>query len=417
MFRTSRPMFCVVAACLWGCVQLLYAASGYAAQTVWTPSIGLHEVYDDNAFFEHEADYETRITPTLSYVRTTERQQTQVNAGFTVLRYVENSDRDTLNQSYGVSHSFQAYPRWNLSFRGNYNRDNTFEQALEEEGIVANTSLRHNFSTSPSVTYQLTERQSIGVTPRVQGTIYEDDSFFDQQAYGSSIFYRYIWSEATSLVSNVSYTRKNYKRPYVLLVADSSGNILEDEERDENVWSVFQSVRHQFSERLSGEAGVGVTHTSLEQNNFEGAVDVTGGQAFLAERRTDSSFAFNYSIGATYRFERCSVSSSLRQSTDTSVLGETTNRTSFQSSASYRLQERLTSTVSANYTQSSTDDDSEYSSYSIGPSLRYNVKNSRWSFNLGYSYTHSELNSAGDSEDRNRISAGVQWNFPIDNPI
>ena len=99
----------------------LSARRGHGDEFKLIPSLALKEEYNDNIFFTEKAradDFITTVTPGLELIDRTEKVDVNLVARAHVLRYVNNTGLDNVDQNYlgdSVIHLIQ-----NGSFRGRH---------------------------------------------------------------------------------------------------------------------------------------------------------------------------------------------------------------------------------------------------------------------------------------------------------
>jgi hypothetical protein len=273
---------------------LLALALGSAVATTqavaqeWTiePTIATSVGYDDNIFFTGASDVELRATPSLSMQRTDPRGYYEISAELDGFVYPSEDEFSRLDQAYAALMQRELTERTRFDLQLGLDIDNTFEETLLEEGVVAEKSFRYDFGFQPAFLHEITPRDSLEARYELRRVSYDDDDFFDRFAHTPSLEYRHELSRRTELLARGAYTR-----------VDAADDAV-DEEVDQNIGTLVAGIERDLNPRtrLSIEAGAAYVNETLT-NGVDAELDFV---EFIGDANLRYSLQrTNFTIGAS----------------------------------------------------------------------------------------------------------------------
>lgn len=398
MLRLLRSVFWFLYYLGLGCLIVIPAG---AAEHVITSSVRVRETYDDNVFFRDVADFEHLIAPALKLNSRTERAALSATAAWNISEYERHSQLDTVDQSYQLSGGISLTSRTQLELSGNYIRDYTFTEALEELGVVTERSIRTTASVQPSATIELTPRNRIEAVYDFNKTQYRLDRYPDYRAQGLSLTWVYDqMNERTSTIFQLGGTQVDY--------ATGDGDLRQQ------TWQGLVGINHRFTETFQVMLQGGARHTESKfpktEFIFVPPYFVTTTTRTVRER--DTTFILHSHLA--WHSERTTVSAQVTRDFVPSIYGEDITRDRVSASLKYRLREHLHCGFTATYHHSETEGlirTEKRETYAGRSMVNYRFSEHA-SLELGYAYTRTKDEITGQSDERNHIFVQVSTEWP-----
>ncbi|MFZ7112404.1 MAG: hypothetical protein ACOWYE_12035, partial [Desulfatiglandales bacterium] len=221
-----------------------------AAEISLNPSIGILGEYNDNIDFSRiyeEDDLLTRIRPALDVDYRTDLLSLQGRGAITVLRYLEETRRNTEYYDLGFNGAYKVTERVTANARFSYTKDETLESELEETGIVNFPADRTRFGSGGGVVYGITERDDIGLSYDYTRTNYDSDAYVDYDNSGLFLTYNRLLANMKDV-----FTVKAGYSDY-----DSDASKVEN-------YSLYLGWAHPFTETLQLTCFLGGRYTSTD---------------------------------------------------------------------------------------------------------------------------------------------------------
>lgn len=355
------------------------------------PGVTGAATYDDNVFFRDEADFELRLTPSLTLEANTERTKTKFSSRGDDYRYAELNEFDRFNHQHDLEASHELTPRWALTFKGNVTVDQTFEDVLEQEGVVTDKSERLRYSVNPGARWSLDERTVTDLGVQYAVTDQEQEELADLEVWSVSVgFARRLGDELTTVLARGSFQNVDIES------RDSSGT--------QRVYQALFGAERKISERLTVALlpGVGWTESSFDADALE----------------SDSSdLTYLVQASARWQWPRYSFALTYDRDITQSVFGEAITRNRFAARGGYDFTERLALSLSVDYTSSTTDGiQAERESQSVNSAARLSYRLDEDSA-VSLEYRRNDVieeREGSDSENhRNRITLQYSRAFPF----
>ncbi|MFA5983143.1 MAG: hypothetical protein WC782_03925 [Methylococcaceae bacterium] len=364
------------------CGSLSCQASDY----IFQPSFSATERYDDNFRLQARpsgSNFISTISPAIKFGYLQETGDLNANFKLNQLFYSNEPRLEATEKLFDSQYSF-AGERYNFSLAGNYSIQSSINTELEPtgSGILLNVNaFRTNRSISPSFSYRLTEKNSL------QLSYSYSDSAFDNTVRNANI--RGFKSQALSS----SLSHQFSPRQSVSLSASYS---LFDSASNQNSTSISVQAGWQYSLNEKTQLGLSVGRRSTDTESFGGRF-----------RSTSNGQIFSANISRTTEWGNLSFNAG--QQLNPATTGQQQQSTTFSASASYNINERLSSSISANYLQNQAAGGSTSSSRtltSFSPNLNW-----RWTeeIRLGLSYNYRQ--QAFQSQNTDAVGNSVQLQF------
>ncbi|KGK42900.1 hypothetical protein LH51_04020 [Nitrincola sp. A-D6] len=225
-----------------------------AADTGIEGSISQTLGYDDNFLFEEDAQSTLSyvLTPTLTGYYRTQTYTSSLTGSVAIKRY---SDFSRYNSQDPRLSWQQAWIRERalLSLNIGYTETEQREDAEEDLGDFSTRNTVKTYTFAPAYNYQLTQRDSIGLTFGYTERQYSEATSSDNQSYSLGGNWAHDLSERTILRANLSYT--NYEAQGLATETNS------------DIWRASLGATYNWSERTSITALLGANWQDLEERN------------------------------------------------------------------------------------------------------------------------------------------------------
>jgi hypothetical protein len=391
MISTSMSFFC-----------LMYGVS--PADTLWTPSIGLTAIQDDNIRFisdevedssvEEDSsfdndDYIYVVQPKLKLDYEQELTQIATDASVLIRRYQDNDEFDDEIYRFNLDGRNYITERFNLRGRYRFIKDTTLDSELEETGRIFAREDRFSHDALLAPSFNLTERTSIGVTGRYRNVAYDSDANVDYSFWSLGLpVRRRLETQIDTIYINPEYTYRD------------------SDTRKSDSYSLRVGWTHETTERLNLDLSVGSRYTEHEQIDTD-SMGVT-------EEENWSTIA---ELKLRYAYETGDLFMDFEHDLQNTADGEQVNVTKIITRLRWDFKERIGLELEGRYyytlTEGSVDDDAtEYMLFK--PELYYNLTEEHVLF-IAYEYSQEDQTDVENEPraERNRIWAGIKLNFPM----
>ncbi len=370
---------------------LIVCAQGRAsgAEHTLTPSLNVQETYDDNVYLKGAGDLEHLISPKLGLTSQTEKTELKAGAGLNIFEYQRLNEFDTVNQRYDLSFAYQPRDVWQIGFSGEYVDDYTFEDALEESGVLADRSRRKRATVEPFSSIALDGRNTLQGSYGFTTTQYDRDSYSDYKVHSVTLsLFHALTNEQSRIIFQMGASDATYKQT----TADT----------EQTTYRGLVGFDHEFTEKTHMRLLGGAHYT---QSEFPGAGRLSD--------EDETGFLMDGSVDWTG--ERLSLSTGVNRDIAQSIYGENITQDQVDAAMGFLWTERLRSNLSAAYRRSETDgivEDEKWTTYSIRPSMNYRITEDI-RLSLGYAYTWTEDEIDDDREERNRVFVQLAMGWPV----
>jgi len=214
-------------------------------------------------------------------------------------RFVENDQYDGSDPGHQVTLTWQLVERWTVELREDFQRTHNLDDVLTAGGIVVQRERRTTNNAGATLTYRPTERVTLSAAYTNQNSQSDFPRNSDYLLHMGQLTGSYQLTEQLgfSLGANIQDYDIN---------PDPTRPVPFDRARSfTRNYGLFLGTGYQVSERFQFSAQVGERFT---EQTFRGArFDTTFPFPLVEEQDTTSNFANTFSLSATYRLERGSI--------------------------------------------------------------------------------------------------------------
>jgi opacity protein-like surface antigen len=360
------------------------------ADSLWTPSIGLIAVHDDNINFSEDGevdDYIYVIEPGLKFDSTQELTQIAANGRIHIRRYQDYDDLNDEIYRFNLDGDSKFTERFNLRGKYNFIKDTTLDSELDETGRILFREDRISHEAKLIPRFNLTERTSISISGRYRSVTYDSNTDVDYSVWGVNLPVR--WRLET-LVDTV-YISPGF-------------SFRDSDENSSDTFSLRFGWDHETTERLNLSFSAGTRYTEYENKEDETQED-------------ESQNAVVGALRLKYDLETGSLKVDLSRDLRNTAEGEQVNVTRVIVGCRWNFVERLGMELEGRYyyTQSEGADVDETTEYIlVSPQIFYNLTEHHELF-IAYEYSQENQKDVENEPrtERNRIWGGIRLNFPI----
>jgi hypothetical protein len=372
-----------------GALGLIHATSLSAAE--WTLDITGSPVfgYNDNVLLadkDKEDSFTFKVSPALVVSRAVENMSSSIRAGYSVERYSSISRLNAQNPfiEFDTAYSLE---RMQLGLSASYKENSARNDAEEDTGDFATDATSKTRQISPSIRYQLTERDALSGSFEYTERTYSSPDFEDNETKSVTLGWTRQFTER--FTGGLNTTASNYQTDGLTFSTDDDS------------YNISTFLAYELTEVWLVDANIGFRRLNTEMKPNVGRVT------------KDSSNGSTFNISTTYDKELDSVSVNYAKQLTPSSSGVVNEQDSFGLSWSRKLSESLTANLSASYLETRTA--SEQSSrekrenINVSPSLRWQV-DSKLNLNFGYNFKQQKRDNANDVES-NVVSLTVTYDW------
>jgi hypothetical protein len=173
----------------------------------------LYAGYDDNVLFSSDEKISSsviNIEPSIELDYRTLRSSLEFSADFDILRFLEASDLDRVNQYYRLNANYQLGERWDVRAGVNYFNDTTLNTYLEETGRVINRVGRDYLMALGGLTYKISNSSWLDTYYQYEKATYDSDIFSAYDRNRLNLYYSHrLKSERDVLSVGPSFYHRN----------------------------------------------------------------------------------------------------------------------------------------------------------------------------------------------------------------
>lgn len=376
----------------------LGAVPAGAADWVVVPQIRLGGEFDSNlnySFQNRRSDVILKAWPSVDFTYASEVSQYTGRLALTGLHYLKNSELDKIDQSFTLSGKRQVLPRLGVTFSGSYILDSTLQEELTESGFIITRRPRQSYRLSPGLAYQLTERDTLGLTYSFGQVNYQDPRFRDYTTHRLSLGYGHLMANArTSLRGALAGQAVEYSR---------GGNRYQ-------TLNLAAGVEHKVAEDFSLTALAGVNLTRLREFTV---VRDPGGLRFLRPGTTVQAGPF-VELAVTRRWPRTSLTAGVNRTESPSGGGRLLEYYRGFLGLDHALTERLKAGLDSSiYYSISSREERDYENllFSFGPQVSYQLTE-RLTVTSGYRFGYREDLQADRNTHRHLVWLYLSYSRP-----
>jgi hypothetical protein len=341
------------------------------------------------------------LQPAADFNYTTEISQLQGHLGLLGQHYISHGNLDHIDQNFQINGRYQATPKINLSLNSTYINDSTLREELMTSGLVIGRTPRQSLYAAPGITYNITERLLATASYSFNRVMYQSPNYDNYTGHQAGLNFTYLLkNEKTSLISNNVVSETLY----------AGGNNYKS-------IGITGGLAHKFSERWNVNLMAGA---NINFYSFDTQVLGSPFTPFFIQVKTkkieSSGISPNVSLSTNYRWTNLTVNGGYGMSQQPSAYGAVYQVNRVFGGLTYRFTERLSGSLSGNYSlsnQSSQDISSQYNYYNISSSLSYQITE-RFAVSPGYNFSNSaSLSSTGSSAHNHIAWIQFSYTYPI----
>lgn len=364
---------------------LFYVSTVQSAEWSITGSLSPSLVYDDNIFMRDTDkidDFYSTFKPTLTASHQLENIATHVRMGYVVERY---QDATKLNSDNPFLHFDTGYKTeravWGLKV--SYVESSSRDDAADDTGDFETNSIATSESISPSVRFDVTERDVLSVNATYATKEFSTTDFSDSRNRSLTTSWTRDFSERLNGGVSVSASHN-----------ESSGltSMTEDD-----TYNLSLTSKYKLSEVWSVDGKLGIRKLESEVTDLFGMTDTNSS--------TGESLSINVAYSENVDTAHVSLSRSLSPSSD----GDVSEVDNLTLSWMRDLSEKLSAGINASIQQTTSardGDNDNRDNVSISPVVNWKVLPNA---NLSFSYTYRQQK---ESElDTNAVSNAVMVTF------
>ncbi len=412
--------------------------------------------YDDNVKMrENENDQEAsliyNVTPVINFAHRTDVSEISANASYGFEKFfdsISDFDEDRDIQRYGIKGLYSMTERIDWGISADYSIAPGRDSAADDSGDFGANFEKRTFSILPSVTYQLTEQDSLVLSGGYIDTRYSktgnqsvrppltvgdnvrgidrplvgpdpdliewatsrllDGEQSDYESMNVALNWSRSWSERFNSSLGFSYSKYESERNVageVVTIEDSARNAVslttdsKIESTTSDTYAITLSSSYMILEKWELYGEVGGRFTKTKDN-----VDHTN----------SDSAGFVFDVGTIYTGESLLADFSIGQSTAPSSRGREEERFRVSLDLNYIITERLSTALRSSYQNSKSigSASNERKNFSVQPSLSWRI-DPDWSVSTSYRYRYQKRPIGGETETANSnlymISLNYRW--------
>lgn len=397
-----------------------------ASETEIRPSISLRGTYDDNLFYDEKSDFELAASPELEYSLLTARSELSFNAGLDFYEYLEEDDYSRVNQAYSLSAARDVSQYASLSLDAQFRVDHTFEDELEEIGVVAQKQKRYRYGLQPALRLNLSPRDFLRLQAGARKVDYKKAQEFgnrDYDVYSLDLLWGHELNQTTLLFLRGDYSYVDLEDHVLQTENALTGEELEYGQFDQSqqIWQLTTGLEHDYTRNLSLNIAVG---GSLSKSEYTLVSPVPPGAplATVSQKEQEHNYGLVLETGLDYEQELYSLGLDLSRNITQSADGEEISRNRATLRGDYDFSSRLQGLLRLSFLHSETTadtsgpyaDEVDSQTYDLSPGLRYDLSRDS-TLELRYRYRAVQDKADNDFEYRNRIYLEYRQAWPMRN--
>ncbi len=398
----------------------------YAYDYTFTPSITSSQRFSSNIYLTpnpQQGFWISKLSPAVSASARDDDMQLSSNFTWNQLFYDNKSALNISEQLFNVDYSHK-YNRLQWGFDGSYNNQSSLSSAPSNSGTILGYDLiqvmAKQLNVAPSVSYQLSELNSVSLNYSYANTAYEKNS--------NSYLTDYDYQQLSSTFNHL-YTEKDKLNLTV------SGSIYKNSTRGLNTNNNQAQVgwQHSFPKQWTAYVSAGANY-SISDQSHKYKYTIYNNQLVYLDTMTSSLHSLNgplpetttkTGIGQIYQasiqksFEQGNVSLVGSQNQTPTTQGLQT-QTQISLTPSYTINERWTSNLSTSYSiyeQTSTQSSAlNRNFYAVSPNVNW-----RWTpevnIGLSYNYRQQVYKNTSQSAQDNTVQFQITYQPQLNNQV
>jgi len=382
--------------------------SAIAAKITIVPFIQIKGEYSDNISFartNEKDDYIATATPGVTFNYETELLNVQSSISVDILRYLDDTNRNTENQHFDFDIGYLLHEKIRTSGSFSYTKDTTLESELIETGLVTVLADRQRYDAGGSLSYQLSELSDIGLNYMHTEMKYDFAGNVDYDSDNLDVTYSRSFNEQLDVFT---------ARPYYTRTSSEASEV--------DTYGLSFGLTHIFTETLTLNSSLGGRYTKilyfLVQPEIvpDPSLDPPFRVNFREVEERTSTRGWVADISLTRTGETSSTTIGYNRNTSYSSFGEPTETDRIYCNTRKRLTERFGLGFSGSlfFTKSEGEfEDTDRRHFELRPSLNYQLAEDH-SLRLFYNYSHDydKIRTENQKAERNRVWIILDSQFP-----
>jgi hypothetical protein len=366
-----------------GCSANLYSAE-WTLDVTGAPVFG----YDDNVLLsqDEQESFTFKLSPTLIIGRTDDNMSSSVELGYAIDRFSSVSRLNSENPFARFSTNY-SLERIQLGISAGYTEKNVRDEAEEDSGNFSTDATSRTRSISPSVSYRLTEKDTLNGSYNYSERLNSAADFADNETKSVTAGWTHQFTER--FTGGLNTTVSNFQTESLTF------------SNDDDSYNASVYLGYQLSEVWLVDANIGFRRLNATRTENTGLVD------------KESSTGSTFDVSTTYNQELDSVSFGYSKQLLPSSSGDVNEQDSVTFNWSRQLTELLTANLAASYRETRTAseqlDDEKRENINLSSSLTWQVS-SKLGVNFGYQFRQQKRDVSKDVES-NAVSVTVTYDW------
>ena len=389
--------------------SMVLCVSAQAAEYSVTPYAQTRVDTDTNRRLIQDSDttYGATVEAGAAIAIETEDTTIAVTPSVRVARFTDdgtNTDQDNEEFFIDILGNRRVNERFTVGGFLNFENTGVIGSELDDQGLVIDTDKnfsRKAVSLGPSLTYILSERDSLRFDLTYSDTSYENNqtSLTDFSVYSANLSWTRQLTESDRIIASAFITQQDPELSF--LVLSSAGPNPELLESQVDTFGGRIGYVHSFSDTLSGSLSVGVRNSESDFPRLVTAfLDGGGNTIRIYDQGHTESTGLLFDASLEKQFERTTVTVSASRSASGTGTGLNQERDDYSIGARHLFSDRLTGNTSLQYFETTLEDGTDGNAID---QIRYVAgldweMTEFWTLGGGYTYRHRSSDTSESAE-------------------
>ena len=379
----------------------------YAAEWSIKSSVKQDLFYDDNVSMTEnkEGSMAYKIIPVVNFLHRTDVSEVRAHASYGTQYYADVAGLNQDLQNYGVNGNYST-ERFTWGLAANLNIAPARNTAVQDSGNFASTAQRTSWSIAPSISYKLTELDSLSLSPSYSETSYSTNEFSGNKNQNINLAWQRQWTERFSNSISVFYLHNEFGNSNQLTENNEAFTIPRATGNNGGTYNSYGlnfSTAYLWSEKWGVNGSAGIQKTESEIGTLLGFV------------QKSSSLGFLTNSNVSYKGESISTQFYVNSSLVPSSQGQLQQ----QIGVGLNINDKITEKISADFSTasqlsksatSSINDQPTRHNINVRPSLNWNMTPD-WTLSGSYRYRIQLSDDQDGAVDSNLFMLSVNYNW------
>lgn len=368
---------------------LVFFVDGFAAN--WSIEAQLNQSlgYYDNVRMTTQAQGSMQylITSILNMGYTTEKTSVLASASYGEQRYFNLTKLDNYLQNYTLN-SFYLTPRTRWEFSASFNVAPSRNTAFQDSGNYVSNAQKYNLSLSPSISYQMTELDSLVLSFNYTDTSYSTKDLSGNQSQNIQFNWQKKWSERFNQGLTLAYSQ-------VIFEPNANTDSLQQNSQN-NSYSMTLSGNYLYTPTIKFNMNIGGRFTETQTPTIAGM-------------NSNFSSGFLLNTAVHYTTERLTTQLGFSRSLIPSSFGQLQEQTGANFNATYSFSATLSLGLTMTYQLSQSTANNvrnQRDNLMIQPSLNWQLS-PEWVISSYYQYTTQNNHNSSTNSNSQTVNANV----------